>query len=729
MGTCLTYKGAQIMLMLKLHEAARKGDINAICQLLAEGVSVDAIVKGKTALHVAAENGHAKVVLALLEAGASIDKPTARLKEVSLHLAIKKSHIDVVEVLLEQGADKEARKSVRETPLHVGVKQEQLECVQLLLRYKADVNAQNEYLETPLHVAVTKNNIDIVRELLAQETLNKEIRDQLGRTALHISAANEELFDIMIELIEVGFKIDSQDEESRTSIAIASINNNMKAVDHLRDLSSSLRQSLDQQDAMGNPPLFVAMETGKYGVVRGLVQRKADINALNGYGETIAHVMADQNKLEAIKLLDELGADFSIPNRYDETAWYIATRKNYTKVADYLWLKRSQQQIEVTVGELAVKREQVGQSELTRQQLKETLIQIDQGRAETSDLEKRVVALEADHQKLMAEYEHQQQLLEVERYIEGQPWLRTFNYHLQSKLTELFLTYKVLNSKLVTRERSVKEKAVSGGAGVINLIGEALSIPGGTLVIKLMAGRGEALASKKLTATEERKIEFIANLIRNLSVLDQEVQACGRLLTFQYEHQILRLRDEKEVKKLVECAVVRLITLMREGQIDPAKSLSEQVSFAVAVFNANRVKTLFTQKRILTTDGKRWTDEGTFQNTGIELRDGRFFGGGRSQSEQYGYRLGVEVDITRLELVEKISSVTSHPLSSNPLRYQFGSTRQQSCLATSPHNFFAPDASSTRESAPAPFSSQAEEAQQEEAPGIAKRSTSGCATM
>jgi len=58
----------------QMMEAAKRGDLAVVEQLLAHGTNVDAVDGwGATALMYAAQKGHVRVVKALLDAGANID--------------------------------------------------------------------------------------------------------------------------------------------------------------------------------------------------------------------------------------------------------------------------------------------------------------------------------------------------------------------------------------------------------------------------------------------------------------------------------------------------------------------------------------------------------------------------------------------------------------------------------------------------------------------------------
>jgi ankyrin repeat protein len=105
--------------MTPLHQAAERGDISAVNQLLASGARVDAVTRigSHTPLHIAATNGHALVVGRLLEAGANLNARTTT-GATALHFAAAFGSSETIAALLDRGADPNVRETVwQQTPL------------------------------------------------------------------------------------------------------------------------------------------------------------------------------------------------------------------------------------------------------------------------------------------------------------------------------------------------------------------------------------------------------------------------------------------------------------------------------------------------------------------------------------------------------------------------------------------------------------------------------------
>lgn len=95
----------------RLFEAATNGDIQAIRQLLSQGVNVNATNHGReSALHMAAAKGHYSVVIYLLNHGANINARTVN-NWFPIHHATRFRHANIVNYLLKRGASPHHRTS------------------------------------------------------------------------------------------------------------------------------------------------------------------------------------------------------------------------------------------------------------------------------------------------------------------------------------------------------------------------------------------------------------------------------------------------------------------------------------------------------------------------------------------------------------------------------------------------------------------------------------------
>ncbi len=91
-----------------LSKAAKKGDLERVEKLIAEGADLDQTdFRGNSPIYHAASKGHADVVEALAQAGADIEIDNS-FGSTPLHVASRYGHVDVIRVLVTYGADPDA---------------------------------------------------------------------------------------------------------------------------------------------------------------------------------------------------------------------------------------------------------------------------------------------------------------------------------------------------------------------------------------------------------------------------------------------------------------------------------------------------------------------------------------------------------------------------------------------------------------------------------------------
>jgi beta-lactamase regulating signal transducer with metallopeptidase domain/ankyrin repeat protein len=92
-------------LNVALLEAAQKGEIDEVAELLNDGVDVNAVIRGDgTALLMAARHGHRDLVRLLLDRGADVNIGV-RGDGTALIMAARYGHRDIVTMLLDRGAE------------------------------------------------------------------------------------------------------------------------------------------------------------------------------------------------------------------------------------------------------------------------------------------------------------------------------------------------------------------------------------------------------------------------------------------------------------------------------------------------------------------------------------------------------------------------------------------------------------------------------------------------
>lgn len=345
--------------------AAKKGHLDVVNFLLAKQANIHAACRreGGTALALAAKNGHLEVVCVLLEKGADVNaiNPMEPNSATALHFAAENGHQEMIKVLLANKADINKRNAVDMTPLHVAVKHCRLDVIKLLLAYQADVEAVSMSGLTVLHIAAQEGHLEIVN-LLLTHAANRHAIQMGGMTALHFAAQSGHYSVVNALLINDNTGIDSPCKDGATALYIAAKKGHSNVVDVLLANGADVhRPCVGGATALfiavcfghfdivqllltyyananfvcmsGNTtPLFMAAGHGRINIVRALLEKKADVNAIRSDGTTALYIAAKKNYLETVKLLLAYGADVNIACSDGTTPFLIAKQKGHVNI-------------------------------------------------------------------------------------------------------------------------------------------------------------------------------------------------------------------------------------------------------------------------------------------------------------------------------------------------------------------------------------------------------------
>jgi len=334
-----------------LMTAARVGNLEAVKALLARGANPNAQERREqTALMWAAAEGHATVVSALIEAGSTINA-TLPSGFTPLFFAVREGHIDVVRVLLEAGvnvnetlqpkADRPASplgtnyKPIRNgtSPLMVAVENGHFELAIALVAAGADPNDQRSGF-TPLHAiswvrkpdasdvgdpapigSGSLTSLQFVQALVARGAnvnarLGKVPRPPASATLLgtegatpFLMAADRADVPLMRELVKAGADPFLPNADKSTPLMAAAG----------LGTSDPLEEAGTEDEALD--------------AVKMLLDLGADINAVDSKGDTAMHGAAYGNFPAIVQLLADRGADVNVwkqPDTEGRTPLFIA---------------------------------------------------------------------------------------------------------------------------------------------------------------------------------------------------------------------------------------------------------------------------------------------------------------------------------------------------------------------------------------------------------------------
>ena len=375
---------AQVDGMTALHWAAHRDDLETAKLLVDAKADVKSANRyGVTPLSLACTNGHEAMVLLLLGAGAD---PNTRLRgdESALMTAARTGKLGPVKALLARGADVNARERRGQTALMWAAAEGHAEVVRALLEAGADFRAPLPSGFTPLSFAVREGRTDVARVLLkAGADVNEAMQPQKstgkapgrGTTPLILAVENGH-FELAVVLLEAG--ADPNDQRSGSTALhaltwvrkpnrgdgddgdpapggsgdLTSLQFVEKLVEHKADVNARLSRGPSGRGVLGRAgatPFLLASMTADVPYMRALLKLGADPRLPNANHSTPLMAAAglgtlapgeeagtEDEALEAVKLLLELGGDVNGVDDNGETAMHGAAYKSLPKLVRLL---------------------------------------------------------------------------------------------------------------------------------------------------------------------------------------------------------------------------------------------------------------------------------------------------------------------------------------------------------------------------------------------------------
>ena len=298
----------------------------------------------------AARNREWEKVRRLVEQGGNVNDVDHKLlwyRRTALHFAAYYGNSDICSLLLSRGANVSQTDENGDTPLHLAAYFHHVDICQLLVDHKADVTSVNNRGETPLHRAVHSDLGDfsvvcssaVCRPLITNESVN--VADRLGNRPLHIAASNGDIQTVQL-LVDCGADVNALNEDGQTPLHTAA----GRWIDCPELCSILLKHNakIDAVDKDGNQPLHLACKRRHAATVNLLLSHGADVTALNKQqqrplhlanksilnsfqvhsGDHALHIAARNGDIQAVQLLVDCGADVNALNGCGQTPLHTA---------------------------------------------------------------------------------------------------------------------------------------------------------------------------------------------------------------------------------------------------------------------------------------------------------------------------------------------------------------------------------------------------------------------
>jgi ankyrin repeat protein len=373
--------------MTALHWAVHRNDVEMVKLLLAAGADVRAANRtGAKPLYLAAVNGNAEIIGLLLDAGEDANAVLTGEAETVLMLAAYTGNPAAVDLLLERGADVNARQLRGQTAAMWAAAEGHAAVLEALIERGADLSLSSAASTKPerrpaggmtaLLFAAREGNIDAARVLLdGGANVNQTGAD--NTSPLLIAVVNGH-YDLASMLLERGAEPSIADANGRAPLfAVIDLRNaqwsqapapelpqerHLAMIEQLLDAGADLetkitgkvkhRGSFDMRwtDLSGGTPFLRAAWNGDIEVMRLLLERGADANAVTDKNETALLLLAgsgwplgqgylrsDEEITAALDLLvEDLGMDVNAATTEGVTPVIGAIFKGTNDVLQYL---------------------------------------------------------------------------------------------------------------------------------------------------------------------------------------------------------------------------------------------------------------------------------------------------------------------------------------------------------------------------------------------------------
>ena len=210
--------------------------------------------------------------------------------------------VDTARLFLQGGVEVNVKANDDDTPLHSAAFSEMFQIVRVLLDQGADVNAENKQGRTPLHqVAQGKYDSEVhstrIARLLLERGVDIHAQDNDHDTALHSAAFGGRL-DIAKLFIDHGANTAAENWHGETPLHLV-----------------SRGQYVPQEDGVG--------------IVKLLLERGIDVNALDKHQNTLLHSASSLGRLDNARVLLDHGAKPGLRNDRAQTPLYLASLVGY----------------------------------------------------------------------------------------------------------------------------------------------------------------------------------------------------------------------------------------------------------------------------------------------------------------------------------------------------------------------------------------------------------------
>tara|TARA_B100000674_G_C37962124_1_gene972583 strand:- start:749 stop:1870 length:1122 start_codon:yes stop_codon:yes gene_type:complete len=172
---------------------------------------------------------------------------------------------------------------------------------------------------SPTFNSLPPDERDMLLDQLAKHSEIRKYKDDMGRSALHV-AAQYGAADFVTQLLIHGVDCNAQDHGYETALHVAAKNNHVNVIHALR------HANLNHLNGHGQSPLHVAVKYNHHPSITALIDCGADINISGPYDMRPIHYAAQHWRYNAIQLLLSKGADSNLTDTYGRNVLHVAAQ-------------------------------------------------------------------------------------------------------------------------------------------------------------------------------------------------------------------------------------------------------------------------------------------------------------------------------------------------------------------------------------------------------------------
>lgn len=323
--------------LIPLYGALRFGDLELVKMLLPKGLDYQKRIKhGSRLFFNAVEGGDIEIVKYLYSKGVWTNPLTSeRDMQSRLNIAALNGHVNITKYLIEKGLDvnKESqatylltRSGKTRTPLEEAIAGNHIEVVKILLEKGADIELKRKArLYTPLLRAIIEGKSEIAKLLLDKGAKTDFSYKHLtqGKTLLHVALETGK-FSIASKLIEKGVNIEKAEATGEKILLLMSIKGDVDAVKFLLAHGAKVNAKSSYKKITA---LSGAVSKGHSGIVKILLDNKADVFTLDVMARNLLHIAVENGSLDLVKLFVSLKVPVNTRYQGFQTPIDIATKK------------------------------------------------------------------------------------------------------------------------------------------------------------------------------------------------------------------------------------------------------------------------------------------------------------------------------------------------------------------------------------------------------------------